>query len=29
MLEETLEVLHGLWEGPDGWSFIGSHFAVE
>ncbi|HYO43681.1 MAG TPA: TIGR03560 family F420-dependent LLM class oxidoreductase [Candidatus Limnocylindrales bacterium] len=29
MLEETLEILHGLWEGPDGWSFIGKHFAVE
>ena len=22
-LEETLEILHGLWEGPDGWSFLG------
>lgn len=29
MLEETLEILHGLWEGPDGWSFTGRHFAVE
>lgn len=29
MLEETLEILHGLWEGPDGWSFLGRHFAVE
>ncbi len=28
-LEETLEILHGLWEGPDGWSFRGSHYAVE
>jgi F420-dependent oxidoreductase-like protein len=28
-LEETLEILHGLWEGPDGWSFKGSHYAVE
>lgn len=28
-LEETLEILHGLWEGPDGWSFIGRHYAVE
>lgn len=28
-LEETLEVIHGLWEGPDGWSFIGKHVAVE
>ena len=23
MLEETLEIVHGLWEGPDGWSFLG------
>ena len=29
MLEETLEIIHGLWEGPDGWSFIGKHYAVE
>jgi F420-dependent oxidoreductase-like protein len=29
MLEETLEILHGLWEEPDGWSFIGRHYAVE
>ena len=29
MLEETLEILHGLWDEPDGWSFIGKHFAVE
>jgi F420-dependent oxidoreductase-like protein len=28
-LEETLEILHGLWEGPDGWSFLGTHYAVE
>ncbi len=28
-LEETLEILRGLWEGPDGWSFIGTHYAVE
>ncbi len=28
MLEETLEILHGLWEGPDGWSFGGAHYAV-
>ena len=28
-LEETLEILHGLWEGSDGWSFIGRHYAVE
>jgi F420-dependent oxidoreductase-like protein len=29
MLEETLEILHGLWEEPDGWSYIGRYFAVE
>lgn len=29
MLEETLEILHGLWEGPDGWSFKGTHWTVE
>src|SRR5512135_793653 len=28
-LEETLEILHGLWEGPDGWSFLGRHYVVE
>ena len=28
-LEETLEILHGLWEGPDGWSFLGTYYAVE
>ena len=27
-LEETLEILHGLWEGADGWSFAGRHFTV-
>ncbi len=27
-LEETLEILHGLWEGPDGWSFQGRHYSV-
>jgi F420-dependent oxidoreductase-like protein len=29
MLEETLEILHGLWEGPDGWSFKGRHYTVD
>ena len=29
MLEETLEILHGLWDEPDGWSFIGEHYAIE
>lgn len=28
-LEEALEILHGLWEGPDGWSYQGAHYAVE
>ena len=28
-LEETLEILHGLWEGPDGWSFAGRHYTVD
>jgi F420-dependent oxidoreductase-like protein len=28
MLEEQLEILHGLWEGPDGWSFEGAHWSV-
>ncbi len=27
-LEETLEILHGLWEGPDGWSYEGRHYTV-
>jgi F420-dependent oxidoreductase-like protein len=29
MLEETLEILRGLWEAPDGWSFHGEHFTIE
>jgi len=29
MLEETLEILRGLWEGPDGWSYTGRHFAID
>ena len=28
MLEETLAILHGLWEEPDGWSFQGKHWQV-
>jgi F420-dependent oxidoreductase-like protein len=28
LVEETLEILHGLWEGPDGWSFAGKHYTV-
>ena len=27
MLEETLEILRGLWDEPDGWSFTGRHYA--
>jgi F420-dependent oxidoreductase-like protein len=29
MLEETLEIVHGLWDGEDGWSFQGSYWTVE
>jgi F420-dependent oxidoreductase-like protein len=29
MLEETLQVLRGLWEEPDGWSFRGEHYAID
>lgn len=29
MLEEQLEILHGLWEEPDGWSFHGRHYMLE
>ena len=29
MLEETLEILRGLWEGPDGWSFHGEHYTID
>jgi F420-dependent oxidoreductase-like protein len=29
MLEEQLEILHGLWTEPDGWSFHGKHYAIE
>ena len=28
-LEEQLQVLHGLWGEPDGWSFHGRHHTVE
>lgn len=28
-LEETLEILRGLWEAPDGWSFHGRHWTVD
>ena len=28
MLEETLEILHGLWDEPDGWSYLGKHYVV-
>ena len=29
MLEEQLEIILGLWERPDGWSFRGRHYTVE
>lgn len=29
MLEEQLEVVRGLWEGSDGWSFEGAHYRIE
>ncbi|HET7520443.1 MAG TPA: TIGR03560 family F420-dependent LLM class oxidoreductase [Candidatus Limnocylindria bacterium] len=29
MLEESVEILHGLWSEPDGWSFSGRHWSVE
>jgi F420-dependent oxidoreductase-like protein len=29
MLEEQLEILHGLWTEPDGWSFHGRHYTIE
>ncbi len=28
MLEEELEILHGLWDEEDGWSFEGKHWQV-
>jgi F420-dependent oxidoreductase-like protein len=28
-LEETLDVIRGLWEEPDGWSFHGRHVTIE
>jgi F420-dependent oxidoreductase-like protein len=29
MLEEQLEIVRGLWDGPDGWSFPGRHYQVD
>jgi F420-dependent oxidoreductase-like protein len=29
MLEEAVEILHGLWTEPDGWRFEGRHWRVE
>lgn len=29
MLEEQLEILLGLWTGPDGWSFAGRHYRLD
>ncbi len=28
MLEEQLQILRGLWQEPDGWSFSGRHYSV-
>jgi len=28
MIEEELQILHGLWREPDGWSFDGRHWQV-
>jgi alkanesulfonate monooxygenase len=28
MLEEQLAIVRGLWDEPDGWSFVGRHWAV-
>jgi F420-dependent oxidoreductase-like protein len=29
MLEEQLQILRGVWDEPDGWSFTGRHYTVE
>ncbi len=29
MLEDELAILHGLWEGPDGWSYDGKRYQVK
>jgi F420-dependent oxidoreductase-like protein len=29
MLEEQLQILHGMWTEPDGWSFEGKHVRVD
>jgi F420-dependent oxidoreductase-like protein len=29
LLEDELAILHGLWEGPAGWSFEGMHVRIE
>jgi F420-dependent oxidoreductase-like protein len=28
MMEETLAILRGLWQEPDGWSFTGAHWSI-
>jgi alkanesulfonate monooxygenase SsuD/methylene tetrahydromethanopterin reductase-like flavin-dependent oxidoreductase (luciferase family) len=28
MLEEQLSIVRGLWSGPDGWSFSGTHYQI-
>ena len=29
MLEEQLEIVHGLFHGPDGWDFHGRHYTID
>jgi F420-dependent oxidoreductase-like protein len=29
MLEEALEIVKGLWSGPDGWSYAGRYWTIE
>jgi len=29
LMEDELAILHGLWEGPDGWSFEGKQISVK
>jgi alkanesulfonate monooxygenase SsuD/methylene tetrahydromethanopterin reductase-like flavin-dependent oxidoreductase (luciferase family) len=29
MLEEAVQVVRGLWEEPDGWSFSGKHYRID
>lgn len=29
MLEEQVQIVRGLWEEPDGWSFSGRHYSID